>query len=567
MQGDDVKEAGAGSRSLRFAVMCRTTTFAEWQARCLRKLMELGNVEPVLLIRDDGTSNLLSKARKVRPTKMLFQFFSRAISRPPALRSVDMTDELADVPRIGCRTIRRGKFSEYFSEEDIERIRESGVDFILRFGFNIIRGDILKVARYGVWSFHHDDERKYRGSPPCFWEIYNGDPVTGAMLQKLTNRLDGGVVLKKGFFPTIDYSYGSNVNRAYQDSASWPAQVCVDILNGNAQYVQAAPSQTKAPIYYHPNNFQMVWFLLKLARNFSAKVYKILFCHEEWNVGIIKEPITNLLADQPRPAIHWLSRPKRGSYIADPFGIVTDGKVSVLCEDFDYGPFKGVISSIEISDSGVELRREVAINGPFHLSYPYLFEYQQALYCIPEVAESHEVPLYRSEGLPTRWTKVATLIEQFAGADMTIFEHEGRLWMTGSNAEDGRWDKLFIWHAADLFGPWTPHAQNPVKIDIRSARPAGTPFTHQGSLFRPAQDCSKTYGGQIVINRVTKLTPTAFEEEPAKTIRPDPESMYPSGMHTISRAGDFTLVDGKRYVFTIGGLAHALRFFFRRTTR
>jgi len=44
---------------------------------------------------------------------------------------------------------------------------------------------------FGVWSWHHGDEDKYRGGPPAFWEIVNADPVTGALLQRLTERLDG----------------------------------------------------------------------------------------------------------------------------------------------------------------------------------------------------------------------------------------------------------------------------------------------------------------------------------------------------------------------------------------
>jgi len=85
----------------------------------------------------------------------------------------------------------------YFNAEDVATINKKDLDFILRFGFNIIRGEILNAARYGVWSFHHDDERKYRGSPPGFWELYYRDPVTGSILQRLTDRLDGGIVLKR----------------------------------------------------------------------------------------------------------------------------------------------------------------------------------------------------------------------------------------------------------------------------------------------------------------------------------------------------------------------------------
>ena len=38
--------------------------------------------------------------------------------------------------------------------------------------------------------------------PPGFWEIHNGDPVTGVILQRLTETLDGGVVLHAGWFKT-----------------------------------------------------------------------------------------------------------------------------------------------------------------------------------------------------------------------------------------------------------------------------------------------------------------------------------------------------------------------------
>ena len=157
------------------------------------------------------------------------------------------------------------------------------MDFILKFGFGIIRGEILNAARYGVWSYHHADEEKYRGSPPCFWEIYRGDNVTGAMLQRLTNRLDGGIVLKKGYFSTIKSSYAENLDQSYYESAKWPAQVCVDISNSNADYLNAAPSQTTAPILHSPTNLQMLVFALILLRNRLAVRWRSLFRHEKWN--------------------------------------------------------------------------------------------------------------------------------------------------------------------------------------------------------------------------------------------------------------------------------------------
>ncbi|GAG66909.1 unnamed protein product, partial [marine sediment metagenome] len=91
---------------------------------------------------------------------------------------------------------------------------------------------------------------------------------------------------------------------------------------------------------------------------------------------------------------------------------------------------------------------------------------------------------------------------------------------------------------------WKPHASNPIKVDVRSARPAGNPFYHNGNFYRPSQDCSEIYGGKIVLNRITRLSPTEFKEEKVNVIGPYKNSPYPDGIHTISSVGDMTIIDG-----------------------
>src|SRR6266567_2602478 len=67
---------------------------------------------------------------------------------------------------------------------------------------NILAGEILTAARYGVWSYHHGDNDFYRGGPPHFWELCERAPLSGVILQVLTEELDGGVVLCKSLFAT-----------------------------------------------------------------------------------------------------------------------------------------------------------------------------------------------------------------------------------------------------------------------------------------------------------------------------------------------------------------------------
>jgi hypothetical protein len=286
-----------------------------------------------------------------------------------------------------------------------------------------------------------------------------------------------------------------------------------------------------------------------MADSFIARVRAALR-QVQWNIGIVHEPISALLEPNARPVINWLQPPKPAMYLADPFAIIRNGRRCIFCEQFDYRHQKGRIVRIEIRGEHISEIMPVIELPTNHISYPYLLEDKGEIYCVPETAQLNEISLYKAEEYPHKWKRASTLVSSFAGLDSTVFRYQGRWWLTSAEAaHDNRWYRLYIWYAKELLGPWTPHAANPVKQDIGSSRPAGTPFIHNGHLYRPAQDCSRTYGGRIVLNKILRLTPNEFEEEAAAFIEPGPNGPYPEGLHTLSASGDITLVDGKRVRF------------------
>lgn len=52
-----------------------------------------------------------------------------------------------------------------------------------------------------------------------------------------------------------------------------------------------------------------------------------------------------------------------------------------------------------------------------------------------------------------------------------------------------------------------------VKSNLCGSRPAGSFFAVDGSIYRPAQDCHKVYGGGIIINKLESLDDQNFQEE------------------------------------------------------
>lgn len=521
-------------------------------------LLALEQVQLKLFI-TDATKSETAMARRFRPlNKLFFKFYRRYLLKSRARRKVDLSQLVSKTAVLRCKTLN----GEYYNQADVKTIRGFDLDFILSFRFGTIRGEILNAARYGIWSFHHGDGERCRGNP-AFWEIYNGDNVAGATLQRLTEPPDAGIVLKKGFFGTVRYSYAKNLDTICFESARWPAQVCTDIVNGAASYLNASPSKTNAPLSHCPSNRQFLVFVVRLFRNALVEEYRILFRHEQWNIGIVSRPINFFVNPQGKPEIHWMPARQKGKFLADPFGVIKDGKPYVFCEDFDYRTFRGCVSKIELPWNN-HFHPEKAITLPIHTSYPYLVEHEGAIYCIPETCAAREIVIYKAEEFPDKWTKVASLVKNFSGVDPTVFRHHGSWWLT--SVAEGT-NNLFIWHAMDLLGPWKPHTANPVKTDVRSAQPAGTPFTHDGFLIRPAQDNSRTYGGRIVLNRVTRLTPTEFAEEPIGTIEPDQSGPRPDGVHTVAALGEITLIDGKRLIFVSSGFKQALSRQLRRIVR
>jgi hypothetical protein len=419
-----------------------------------------------------------------------------------------------------------------------------GLDFILDFGVSSTGSTLRSIPRYGVWSF----EPCGCGEACGVWDIFGRSSVTIASLRRQTEE-NQCVVLRKGVFKTEPHSLDRTQNSVLLNCGEWPRQVCVDIRNGAADYFNDQPVRIESATRRPLNALQVIAFLGKLASSRISRILRALFCHPLWTIGIANAPIDTFLDPNSRPAIKWLPEPPDGTFIADPFAVTKDGKLSILYEDYYFHDNRGRIACQEVLDGERTGPAQNVFAQPVHMSYPYLFQHEGSVYCIPETHEAREAVLYEAIEFPTQWRRVATLLKDFPACDSTVFQHEGCWWLACTSHDAGSSLKLFLWYATDLTGPWQQHAANPVKTDVTSSRPAGTPFVSNGSLYRPAQDCSERYGGRVIVHRILRLTPTEFHEEPVAVVEPDQGGPYGKGLHTIAACGNLTVVDGLRTTF------------------
>ncbi len=71
---------------------------------------------------------------------------------------------------------------------------ERRCDVVLRFGFGLIKGDVLTAPEHGVLSVHGSDIRRYRGMGPKL-SFLNDDETVTVTLQRLTEEIDGGSIV------------------------------------------------------------------------------------------------------------------------------------------------------------------------------------------------------------------------------------------------------------------------------------------------------------------------------------------------------------------------------------
>ena len=285
-----------------------------------------------------------------------------------------------------------------------------------------------------------------------------------------------------------------------------------------------------------------------------------LFTLEQWCIGWAPATIEQFLSDPARVNFSWLKPRSNREFLADPFGVEVDGRLTIFAEKLVWGGHKGQIVKIEVG--GAAAPTQTVIADACHASYPFVVRDGATAYMVPEISERGDLTFYQMD--KDRLGAPAARIPSFAAIDPTFLFHEGTWWLFCTHPQaDNR--ELNLYFSDRLFGPYQPHPQNPVVADPSCARPAGGIIESAGGLLRPAQDCSQTYGGAVALCQIEVLTRHEYRERVVRRLAPDLlAGGFAAGFHTLSHTENFVLVDTKRYarhpLATPIKLCHRVRF-------
>lgn len=427
-------------------------------------------------------------------------------------------------------------------------IEDARLDVILDLPAATRAEALVTAARYGLWTLEHGDSAE-NAAPGLFWELYERDTVTVTTLASVSGTTDGCRILYRSYSAVHPTSVYGSRNPAYWKSAEFPLRRLRDLHERGWEYVAAQPTAddpkpTRAARSREPTHLEMLVCLGRIAaRGIRSKLtYRVN--RIQWFI-VYRERPDGSSADSTSNVCALL--PGRDRLFADPFLLERRGTHYLFFEDFRYEQQKAVISYVELGSDGPSAHPGLALERPYHLSYPFVFELEGAVYMLPETAQARAIELYRAEAFPAQWILDRVLIDDVTALDPTVVVHDGTLWLFASVPAYGArdTDELHVYFAESLAGEWIAHPMNPVVSDVRRARPAGRVFEHAGSLIRPGQDSSRAYGAGVVLNRIDTLTREEYSE--TEIVRID--ASWLSGnraTHTYDSNSRYEVVDAQR---------------------
>lgn len=219
-------------------------------------------------------------------------------------------------------------------------------------------------------------------------------------------------------------------------------------------------------------------------------------------------------ADVRNPVLTWRDvSDVPAAFVADPFMCHVNQQWFMFFEAVNRLTRKGEIALATSEDGRDWTYQQIVLTEPFHLSYPYVFEWQNDHYMIPETRRGEGVRLYKATEFPRRWSLVGKPIDDGAFLDSSIFRYRDQWWLFTAVPEEDGAATLRLFFAQELTGTWREHPKSPiVKADRHIVRPSGRVLVVDDKPIRFAQDVFPIYGSQVRAFEIVDLSSTRYVE-------------------------------------------------------
>ena len=447
--------AQALPRKLRVGLFADSAWQPRWVVEAFAKVAASDFAEIVLI--ESGEEGARKRAGTTPPQPALWRLYGALDRRIFAPRAhAEEPVELAQGVPHEAGSLAEARLDVAFALGDIDDRRLDG------------------VARYGVWRFYGDGAS----------EVVEGAPLSASGVEV---RLAAGAeprIAYQSWSRTYPLSVARNRAQLLAKTAEFAWRALREAQRVGRGWLEQCPARKHAA----PRRDMVLSPILGriLARGLERALHR-----EQWFLAFrhgnpgeaVRADLSGFTRIMPPPDRTW----------ADPFVIERGGRHFVFFEDLPFAAGKAHIAMIEIGADGRWSAPVRVLERDHHLSYPFLFEHEGALYMVPETAQAGRVELYRCTEFPLRWRRERVLLEGVRLVDATLERTAGRWWLFANGAPGSSRvfdDELYLYHSEKLLGEWQPHLRNPVKSTRAAhALPAGSTGTAARCTVRRRSAC------------------------------------------------------------------------------
>ena len=439
------------------------------------------------------------------------------------------------------KTIKKKNQSinEYFDNSK----KKINIDVILDLGHHVIRDNLLKNIKYGLWYLDYNvKDNFYIGFKDCLFK------------KKITKSF----LFKKSYLKNkisticLDKSNLNNKINFWLRNKQFILNKSSNLVSKNLNRIFYGLKFENYKYSVNSNNFE-----IRLYDLFSYILQKYLFnfinrlnffgknSFSLWSLHVAKFE-KNFIKNSKRFIVNSIRiKPPTNFEWADPFIFSYKKKDYVFFENNDLKLNKGKISFGEISQNKLIKIKDI-LNLNFHLSYPFIWEYEGNVYLIPETSENKSIHIWKAKKFPDKWVYFKTLLENEYCCDTTILQDKSKNnWLLTNKSNDNSNDpnnELYIYKIIGHFKKLIPHKLNPVITDCLTARNAGQ-LKIGNQLLRPSQiNDSSGYGIGLNINKIISLSLTSYKEKIVTKIIPN-NIKNVDGLHHINNSKKHIIFD------------------------
>ena len=505
---------------LKVGILASTENLPAWSFYIIEQLQASDYAEVSLIIKEVPPS-----AQSL--TKKIVYTYLRAEKRPPQTHTEDEVKPLLD-----------GIILASTLDPNLLTLK---LDLILHLGVQPAPSHLAQTARFGLWEISNGEHTVRADDIPGFFEVLHREPITTCAIVATDGEVNR--IVQQGQIATDPISISRNRENFFW-KASFLLLKGIRKLHTDGKLVSNAASQIRSSHYSgsRPNIPDLMRLAVNQVSRFAIKKVRKRFYRDQWILMLAKSTEEIELSwDAFQPLF-----PPSDRFWADPFILKQGDRYYVFIEELPYKTNRGHIACIILDEDGNLLENRPILEKPYHLSYPFIFEYDGTLYMVPETGANSTIDSYRCVSFPFKWEYHKTLMSNIEAKDATLKQYSRKWWLfvtVREHKQGSTWDQLSIfWADTPLTDEWTPHPLNPVVNDVRTARPAGHIFSQNGNLIRPSQDCSVRYGYALNFNRITKLSETEYEEVRETRLEPLPDTNI-LATHTFNKVGKMTIID------------------------